>query len=129
MQKLQLANRSRKNRIFYDFLILDLAVNLNLGEKQLNRDLLVPTYANHAHAVNLNDENYCQITRDSGCLYRPYREILSSKMLDQLDAILAEAPPELNRCGSRKMITDYLSFRTDLTDCHYAALNQATSIR
>ena len=130
MHKLQLANRSRKNRIFYDFLILDLAINLNCGERQLNRDLLVPTYVNHAHASDLrDDENYIQLGRDNGCLYHPYREILSRKMLDCLDAVLAEAPPELYHCGSRKMITDYLRQHTDLTDCHFVALNQATSIR
>lgn len=129
MQILKLSNRSRKNRIFYDFLILDLAISLNGGEKQLNRALLAPTYVNHAHAANLNDGCYCQVTRDSGCFYRPYHEILSKKMLDQLDVILADAPPELYRCGSRKMITDYLSLRTDLTDCHFVALNEMQSIR
>lgn len=130
MEKLKLANRSRKNRIFYDFLILYLAVELNLGTKAINRDELMPTYVSHAHAGDVrNDEYYVQITRNSGCIYRPCHEILSKKMLDQLDAILAEAPLELNHCGSRKMITDYLSLRTDLTDCHFVVLNQATSIR
>lgn len=129
MQKLKLANRSRKNRIFYDFLILNLAVELNLGSKALNRDLFAPTYVNHIHAANPNADNYCRVTRDSGCLFLPYREILSKKMLDDLDVILAEAPPELYHCGSRKMITDYLSQRTDLTDCHFVALNQAVSIK
>lgn len=127
-KKIALANRSRKNRIFYDFLVRDIAINLNLGEKQLNRDLLAPVYANHSHAANLNDVNYCQVTRDSGCFYLPYNKILSKEMLDQLDAILAEAPPELHHCGSNKMITDYLRQRTDLTDCHFTALNIMQSI-
>lgn len=129
MKKIALANRSRKNRVFYDFLIRDLVVNLNCGEKQLNRDLLVPSYASHAHAANLNAENYCKVTRDTGCFYKPYTEILSKVILDQLDALLAEAPSELNHCGCRKMITDYLRQRTDLTDCHFSALNPMTSIQ
>ena len=129
MQKLKLSARSRKNRILYDFLARDLAINLNCGEKQLNRDLLAPTYVNHAHATNIITWNYCQVTRDSGCFYRPYRELLPKKTLDDLDALLAEAPPELKHCGSRRMITDYLSQRTDLADCHFSALNEMQSIR
>ena len=130
MQKLKLSARSRRNRMFFDNLIRELAICLNVGDTALNREELFPTYVNHAQAGELvNDEYYIQINRDTGCLFRPLAELLPNKTLDDLDALLAEAPPELKHCGSRRMITDYLSQRTDLADCHFSALNEMQSIR
>ena len=126
---IRLANRSRKNRIFFDHLIRELAICLNVGDTSLDREVLVPTYVNHSMAGKVrNNEYYCQITRDDGILFLPLYDILPSDLLDRLDEMLANAPANLKRCGSRKLITDYLSQCTDLTQCHYSALNQMQSI-
>lgn len=126
---IRLANRSRKNRIFFDHLIRELAICLNLGDTSLNREELVPTYCNHSQAGKVAfDENYIQLNRDTGCLFLPLVNVLPGSVLDTLDEMLLQAPPELKGCRSRKLITEYLSQHTDLTDCHYSALNQMQSI-
>lgn len=128
-RKIKLANRSRSNRVFFDHLIRELAICLNVGDTTLNREELVPTYVNHAHASNLvEDENYIQLDRDTGCLFRPLAQILPRKLLDQIDEMLQQAPTSLKGSHSRKLITDYLSQCTDLTDCHYSAMNLMQSV-
>ena len=129
MKTIPLANRSRKNRIFFDHLIRELAICLNVGDTSLDREVLVPTYVNHLHAgMVAKDEYYIQPNRDTGCLFLPLGDVLPSSLLDRLDEMLANAPANLKRCGSRKLITDYLSQCTDLTQCHYSAMNQMQSI-
>lgn len=126
---IKLANRSRKNRIFFDNLIRELAICLNTGDTSLNRELLSPTYVNHSHANAVdNKETYFRITRDSGMLMKPLGDILPCKLLDQLDAMLASAPACLKRSNSRSLIGDYLIQSTDLNDCHLSALNEMQSI-
>lgn len=125
---IKLANRSRKNRVLFDFLVLELVVEINLGTTSLDRDLLIPTYVNHEHAGNLSEaDNYVQLNRDTGCQFVPQGEALPSNLLADLDKMLRKAPPELKGCRSRKMITDYIRQHTDLTDCHFTALNQMAS--
>ena len=115
--------------MFFDHLIRELAVCLNVGDTALNREQLVPTYVKHSQARELvEDENYIQITRDTGCLYQPLGQILPSKLLDQIDEMLRQAPHNLKGSHSRKLITDYLSSCTDLTDCHYSAMNLMQSV-
>ena len=127
--KIKLANRSRTNRMFFDHLIRELAICINVGDMALNREQLVPTYVKHSQARELvENEYYIQITRDTGCLYQPLGQILPSKLLDQIDKMLQQAPHHLKGSHSRKLITDYLSSCTDLTDCHYSALNLMQSI-
>lgn len=127
--KIKIANRSRKNRVFFDDFIREMVICLNVGEAALNREQLFPTYVNHAQAGKLvENEYYIQITRDTGCLYQPLGQILSSKLLDQIDEMLQKAPRNLKGSHSRKLITDYLSSCTDLTDCHYSALNLMQSV-
>lgn len=122
---IKLADKSRKNRILYDFLVLELVVETNLGTRHLDRDLLVPSYLNHQHAGKAQEnEYYCKITRDDGCIFVPQGQAFPKQLLDQLDDLLRQAPPELKGCRSRKMITDYIRHHTDLTDCHFTALNQ-----
>ena len=48
--KIKLANRSRRNRVFFDDFIREMAICLNVGEAALNREQLFPTYVNHAQA-------------------------------------------------------------------------------
>ena len=115
--------------MFFDHLIRELAICLNVGDTALNREQLVPTYVNHAQAGELvEDENYIQITRDTGCIYKPLALILPSKLLDQIDEMLMQAPHNLKGSHSRKLITDYLSSCTDLTECHYSAMNLMQSV-
>lgn len=115
--------------MFFDHLIRELAICLNVGDTALNREELMPTYVNHARARELADDyNYIQITRDTGCLYLPLAQILPNKLLDQIDEMLRQAPCNLKRSHSRELITAYLSTCTDLTDCHYSAMNLMQSI-
>lgn len=130
MKKIPLANRSRKNRIFFDHLVRELAISLNMGDDSLNRGQLVPTYVSHEYAGKASDKgNYVQLNSKSGCLYVPLGDVLPASLLNAIDNMLMQAPPELKGCGSRKQITDYLSQCTDLTDCHYSAMNEMQSVR
>ena len=122
---IKLANRSRKDRIFFDQLIRMLAVELHLGSDELNRFHLMPVYVCHSHArETAHSEHYTQLNRNSGCSYKPLCEVLPAALIDQLEALLADAPANLKGSNSRKLIADYLKQRTDLTDCHLSALNE-----
>lgn len=126
---IKLANRSRKNRIFFDHLIRELAISLNLGDDSLNRKQLVPTYVSHEYSGKDSDcGNYIQLNSKTGCLYVPLSDVLPASLLDSIDDMLRHAPLELKGSGSRKLITAYLSKCTDLNDCHYSALNSMQSI-
>ena len=58
---IKLANRSRKNRVFFDQLIRMLAVELHLGSDELNRFHLMPVYVCHSHArETAHSEHYIQ---------------------------------------------------------------------
>jgi len=130
MKKIALADKSRKNRVFFDNLIREIVICLNCGDTVINRELELPVYACHKYARTANgDDKYFQITRDSGMFFKPLGEVLSEKYLDSIDQMLREAPSELKLCGKRALITSYISEVTDLTDCHFSALNQMTSIQ
>ena len=128
---IKLANKSRNNRMFVDQLIRELAICINTGDKEINREMLMPSYKSHKENVNIYADNelYQQITRDSGCLWTPLSECLSKKTLDELDLMLQRAPHELTRCNSRSKIQDFIMEYTDLVDCHFDSLNYMTSIR
>ena len=122
---IKLANRSRKNRVFFDQLIRMLAVELHLGSDELNRFHLMPVYVCHSHArETAHSEHYIQLNRDSGCLYQPLCEVLPAALIDQLEALLTDAPANLKGSKSKTLIGDYLKQHTDLTDCHLSALNE-----
>ena len=126
---IKLANRSRKNRVFFDNLIRELAICLNTGDTYLNRELLSPVYVNHAHAgAKAGEETYSQVNCSSGTMFKPLRDILPAKLLDDLDAMLANAPACLKQCDSRPPIGNYIKQCTDLTDCHLSALNEMQSL-
>ena len=116
--------------MFFDQLIRELAICINTGEKSLNRELLMPMYKNHSANVNAYHDNihYEQVSRDSGCLWTPLKECLSSKVLDALDNMLCNAPGDLMRCNSRSRIQKYMMEYTDLVDCHFDAMNTMQSI-
>ena len=42
-KKIALANKSRSNRVFFDWLIRVLADELNIGGKELSADLILPS--------------------------------------------------------------------------------------
>lgn len=126
---IKLANRSRRDRVFFDMLIRELAICLNTGDTSINRELLSPVYVNHAHAgAAADDETYFQITRNSGIQFKPLCDILPDKLLGKLDHMLANAPACLKQSDSRQLIGDYIKQCTDLTDCHLSALNGMQSI-
>lgn len=116
--------------MFFDQLIKELAICLNTGEKSLNRLLFMPVYKNHSANANVYQDNeyYQQVSRDSGCLWTPLKECLSSKVLNALDNMLGNAPDDLIRCNSRSKIQNYIMKYTDLVDCHFESMNYMQSI-
>lgn len=129
MKIIPLANQSRKNRVFFDNLVKELAICLNTGAESVNRDLQLPVYICHSHAGQLaNGDEYFQITRDSGMTFKPIGEVLGKTTLDAIDHMLREAPPLIRHSNNRTLITNHLSAFTDLTDCHFTALNEMSSI-
>lgn len=130
MKKIHLANRSRKNRIFFDQLIRELVICLNTGDVSLNRNLLMPTYVNHKLAGKISeDSNYIKVNYATGLLFCPLSDVLHYKILDALDKMLFEAPLNLKHCNSRHLITEYLASCTDFNDCNFSALNEMQCLR
>ena len=124
MQKLKLANRSRRNRRFYDSLIRELYFLLEHGITELNRDLILPSY-NGPHGV-ITDE--CIQNPEDAWDFDTPRTMMPETMLDAIDQMLRDAPSLLKGCGNRKIITDYLNSRTDFNSCHFTALNACTEL-
>ena len=110
-KKIALANKSRSNREFFDWLIRVLAVELNVGGKELSANLIIPSYS----AKIL----YCDPDGKAWC-FAKVSDYLSKKTINELNNMLKSAA--LKNEGLFK-IRDYLLENTDLTDCHLTALN------
>ena len=122
MSKIKLANRSSKNRMFYDNLIKEIAICLHCGDRILNRELQLPSY--RGTNTRLKDKEAISLTKNEAMGFDTPRDMLPVATLDQIDRMLSEAPCRLMRCKSREPITEYIKQRTDLTDCHLTALNE-----
>ena len=123
---IKLANRSRKNRMFFDNLILELAICLNVGDTTLNRDLMLPSY--RGIQTRCNDKEAISLSKVAAVGFNTPRQMLPTPTLDAIDRALREAPPQLKGCGSIRLIKNYISAFTDLNDCHLTALNTMQSI-
>ena len=128
-KKILMQNKSRKNRIFYDFFIRYLYCLLFNGETKLDIDMLVPTYVSQMRAKRFIDteyyrENYHQLNRDTGELLVPMRTLLTTKLINELTTFLEQAPPHLKFCRDKCKFDEYFFQRTDLTDCHLSAVNE-----
>lgn len=120
--KVRLQNTSRKNRMFFDSLIRELAICVYLGDTSLNRSLELPSYRGphnfDAPGTVYIGNNHAAVGFDTP------GGLLSPRCLAGLDAMLAAA-----EAGGLKGCTEaecraFLLASTDLTDCHLSALNE-----
>lgn len=127
-KKILLANKSRKNRMFFDNLIKEIAISVNTGDTMLNRDIELPSYRGRQRrkeeGVIDTGNNHQAIGFDTpGTMLPP-------ATLKALDEMLAEARDKgLTGCNSRRVIADFILCRTDLTDCYLCALNDMMSLK
>lgn len=114
---IRLEKMSSKNRAFVDALLRVLAVELNVGSKELNRELEVECYASTfdtgADNIGLNvaKRRWVRIG-----------DKLSARCMAEIDRMLADGA--LEGCCDRIKISDYIIANSDLTDCHLTALNE-----
>lgn len=105
--------------MFFDSLIRCLAVEINIGSTELNRDLELPSY----RSVYSEGESLGSHVEKRG--WNTPREMLSSKILDAIDDMLKEARRQgLECCCDKIKISQFLWEHTDLNSCHTVALNE-----
>jgi hypothetical protein len=113
--------------MFYDSLIKDIAVCINVGDTRINRDLEHPSYRGiqrRKQEGTISQSNVSAIGFDT-----PDR-MLPSSVLNNIDDMLQEAKRKnLTGCNSRRQISDFIMQHTDLTDCHLCALNDMISLK
>lgn len=119
---IKLENLTRKNRIFYDSFIREIIICLAYGDKKTNRDLMLASYVNHKHGDNVSDpDNYFQLNRDTGCTFKPIKDVVSKKTLDAIDEMLSNA--NLAPCFDLTKLKQYLKEQSDLSDSSLSAAN------
>lgn len=123
-----LAAKSRKNRMFFDNLIKEIAISINVGDVTLNQNLELPSYRGMQRR---KEENVVHIGSNHQAVgFDTPRSMLTHTTLCALDALLGEAKDKgLKGCGSRQRIADFIISQTDLTECHLTALNEMMSLR
>ena len=124
---IKLASRSRKNRMFYDNLIMEMAICINCGDTTIYRDLEMPSYrgmGTRKCGEGIDMGNHQAMGFDTPATMLP------KQTLDRIDNMLQEAKQQgLNGCNSQRRIADFIMQHTDLTDCHLTALNQMRSLK
>ena len=110
-KKIALANKSRSNREFFDWLIRVLADELNIGGKELSGDLILPSWIIKITWTDPDGKKW---------FFGKVSDFLSKKVIKDLNNMLESA--DLKNAGLYK-IRDFLLQHTDLTDCHLTALN------
>lgn len=104
---IRLQQKSRGNRRFFDALVRLLAVELALGGREVSPRLILPSW------------RYFKVCGELG----PWAEVgmeLPAKTVAALTAMLREEGPARTVADAREILLR----RTDLTDCHLAALNE-----
>ena len=119
---IKLSNRSRKNRMFFDNLVRELAICIKCGDLTLNRDIELPSY--RGKQTRCRDPKAVSLTKTEAVGFDTPRRMLPEATLDAIDLMLSDAPRHLRYYKSREDIADYIKQRTDLTDCHLTALNE-----
>lgn len=126
MKKIKLANKSRGNRMFFDNLVKEIAICINVGYAAINRDLELPSYRGIRRR---GEEATSHGSKVSSIGFDTPVGMLSRKTLDAIDLMLQEAKSlRLEGCNSRRRISDFIIEHTDLTDCHLCALNEMMSL-
>ena len=96
---IRLANRSRRNRMFFDNLLKEIAICINTGAKAINHDIELPSYRGGSRrkeegVIDMGD-NHQAIGFDTPS------QMLSRGTLRAVDAMVAEAASlGLAGCGS-----------------------------
>ena len=124
---IRLANRSRSNRMFYDNLVKEIAICINMGYPSINRELELPSYRGIS---SRKGEDVIDIGNNHAAIgFDTPAGMLPPAVLRAIDGMMEEAKKEgLAGCGSRRTISDFIISHTDLTDCHLSALNEMYSL-
>lgn len=125
---IRLANKSRKNRMFFDNFIKEIAICINVGTTSLNRDLELPSYRG---IHRRKEEGVIDIGNNHQAIgFDTPAQIFSPTILSAIDRMLEQAKLHgLTGCNSRRLISDYIMRYTDLTECHLSALNEMMSLQ
>lgn len=123
--KINLANKSRANRMFFDNLIKEIAICINVGDMAINRDLELPSYRGKSRRKGNDVVDIGNKSQAIG--FDTPAGMLSGKCIDAIDEMLRTA--NLKGCNSRQQISDFIKQHTDLTDCHLCALNGMMSLK
>ena len=113
---IKLANRSRSNRMFYDNLIKEIAICINVGDTAINRELELPSYR---PMQGKSKDDIIHNSKTSVIGFDTPATMLPASVLDRIDGMLQEATRQnLTHYNSRRRISDIIKIHTDLTDCH-----------
>lgn len=100
--------------MFFDNLIKEMAICINVGDTCINRDLELFSYRGKKQNIGFDTPG----------------GMLSDSTLTAIDLMLSEAMRQgLTGCNSRIRISDFIKQHTDLTDCHLCALNDMMSLQ
>ncbi|MBP5776716.1 MAG: hypothetical protein J6W56_04110 [Prevotella sp.] len=112
--------------MFYDSLIKDIAICINVCDTRINRDLEHPSYRGIQRRKQ--EGAICQ-SNVSAIGFDTPAQMLPPSALNNIDDMLQEAKRRnLTGCNSRRQISDFIMLHTDLTDCHLCALNEMMSL-
>lgn len=109
--------RAADNRIFFDSLIRLLFVEINLGSKEINPYLILPSYHSQndpfvEKELGEKQSHYCTIVH-----------LIKQKGVDFFNNLLSNAPKELIGCRSIPKINRYIKDNTDFSYCQLSAAN------
>lgn len=127
MAIIRLANRSRSNRMFYDNLIKEIAICINVGDVKINRDIELFSYRG---LQRRRREDAFGISKTEAVGFDTPAGMLPVSVLDSIDLMLSSAKAAgLSHCNSRSVISNFIKMMTDLNDCHLCALNDMMSLK
>ena len=126
---IHLAAKSRKNRMFFDNVIKDIAICINIGQESIDPDLDMglPSYRGRNRR---NEEGVTDIGNNHQAVgFDTMRQMLSPATVRAINDMLSLAKAEgLANCCDRRKISDFIQTHTDLTDCHLCTLNEMASL-
>ena len=113
--------------MFFDNLVKEIAICINVGDTSINRELELPSYRGIQRRGE--DDTISHGSHVSAIGFDTPVGMLSRKALDAIDLMLQDAKSlRLEGCNSRRRISDFIIEHTDLTDCHLCALNDMMSL-
>lgn len=120
---IKIANKCRSNRMFFDNLIKEIAICINVGDTEINRELELPSYRG---IKGRSGDSLCFGSKVSAIGFDTPSDMLSGKCLDAIDRMLRDAKQK--GINTKQQIAELIKEHTDLTDCHLCALNGMMSL-